>query len=48
MARFRRMLYRRGFRPKPGSIFHSPSQALIYSYLDEVSPGAVVKYRRSR
>lgn len=45
MWRIRRAIYRWGFRPKRGSIFFSPSQALIYSYLDSIAPGAIVRYK---
>ena len=31
MRAIRRALYRLGFRPRPGSIFHSPSLHLIYT-----------------
>jgi hypothetical protein len=34
LAWFRRQIYRRGYRPKPGSIFYSPSLAYIHSHLD--------------
>ncbi|WVX88016.1 hypothetical protein SEA_TFORTROY_28 [Arthrobacter phage TforTroy] len=32
--RLRGPVYRLGFRPRPGSIFYSPSAALIYSIID--------------
>lgn len=30
MRRIRRLIYRLGYRPRPGSIFFSPSLSLIY------------------
>lgn len=34
VIRIRGWLYRHGRRPAPGSIWHSPSLALIYGYRD--------------
>jgi len=34
MKKIRRLVYRLGFRPKPGSIFFSPSLSLLISVRD--------------
>ena len=34
MTTIRRWLYRRGYRPKQGSIFFSPSLALLYAHAE--------------
>jgi hypothetical protein len=31
---FKRALYKQGLRPKPGTIFYSPSLSIIYSFTD--------------
>jgi hypothetical protein len=36
MIHIRRWVYRRGFRPKQGSIFFSPTCHVLYEYADEV------------
>jgi hypothetical protein len=34
MRLIRKLIYRWGFRPKPGSIFFSPSLALLYAHAE--------------
>ncbi|WGH21205.1 hypothetical protein SEA_OBITOO_29 [Arthrobacter phage ObiToo] len=34
MSLIRRLAYRAGLRPRPGSVFYSPSAALVYAVLD--------------
>lgn len=36
MKRIRKLVYRLGFRPKPGSIFCSPSLTVYYSVKDSL------------
>ncbi|WGH21100.1 hypothetical protein SEA_CASSIA_27 [Arthrobacter phage Cassia] len=43
MRLIRGIVYRLGLRPRPGSIFYSPSLALIYAIRDADIPGAFAR-----